>query len=75
LKAYHNRSVNKSARESQPRKSVGKREEAMSAAVNASQDFRETKSQTQLTDSDEANSIVEEAMASLNRRKVMGSNV
>jgi hypothetical protein len=40
----------------------------MSAAVRASQDFRnaETKRQAQLTD--EANPIVEEAMASLKRR-------
>ncbi|KAN0115875.1 hypothetical protein V8E52_006415 [Russula decolorans] len=67
LKAYHNHSVNKSTREGQPRKSVEQWEEAMSAAVRVSQDFRdaETKRQTQLTD--EADSIVEEAMASLKR--------
>jgi hypothetical protein len=60
--------VNKSTREGQPRKSVEQWEEAMSAAVRVSQDFRdaETKRQTQLTD--EADSIVEEAMASLKRR-------
>jgi hypothetical protein len=62
LEAYHNRSVNKSARGGQ------QWEGAISAAVRASQDFRdaETKRQTLLTD--EANLIVEKAMASLKRR-------
>jgi hypothetical protein len=60
--------MNKSAREDWPRKGVDKWEEAISAAVRASQDFRdaETKHQAQLTN--EANSIVEEAMASLKHR-------
>jgi hypothetical protein len=68
LKAYHERSVNRGATEGQPGKGVDKWEEAMSAAVTVSQDFRdaETKRQTQFTD--EANSIVEEAMAYLTHR-------
>jgi hypothetical protein len=70
LKAYHDRSVNRSAREGQPEnlKSLDKWEEAMSAAVTASQNFRdaETKRQIQLTD--KANSIAEKAVAYLKRR-------
>jgi len=48
LKVYHDSSVNKSARERRPRKTVDKWEDAMSAAVRASRDFRdaETKRQT-----------------------------
>jgi len=60
--------VNKNAGEGQPRKSLDKWEEAMSSAARASQEFRdaETKRETRLTN--EANSIVQEAMASLKRR-------
>ena len=62
LEAYHNCSVNKSSGQGQ------QREEAISAAIRASQGFRdaETKRQTQLTD--KANLIVEDAMASLKHR-------
>ena len=63
LEAYHNCSVNKSSGQGQ------QWEEAISAAIRASQDFRnaEMKRQTQLTD--EVNLIiVEDAMASLKRR-------
>jgi hypothetical protein len=68
LKAYLDRSVNQSAIGGRPRKNVDKWAEAMSAAVRASEEFRdaETKHQTRLID--EANSIVEEAMASLKCR-------
>jgi hypothetical protein len=60
--------VNRGAREGQPGKDVDKWEEAMSTAVTVSQDLRdaETKRQTQFTD--EADSIVEEAMAYLKHR-------
>jgi hypothetical protein len=67
LKAYHDHSVNQSAREGHPRKSVDKWAEAMSAAVRASEDFREAETKRQAQLIDEANSIVEEAMASLKR--------
>jgi hypothetical protein len=68
LKVYHNCSVNKSAREGHPGKGVDKWEGVIGLAVMASQGFRdaETKRQTQLTD--EANSIVEEAMGRLKCR-------
>lgn len=70
LKTYlpYNHSVNKSTRAGQPRQSLDKWEEAMQAAVRASQDFRdaEIKRQAQLTN--EADLIVEEAMISLKYR-------
>jgi hypothetical protein len=68
LKACHHRSVRKSAKEGQPRKSLDKWEQAISSAVEASEKFRnaETKRQIQLTD--EANAIVQEAMESFKCR-------
>ena len=63
--------MNKSAKEGRPRKSVDKWEEAMNVATKASGEFREAemKRQTQLIN--EANIILEEAMASLKRRYVI----
>ena len=71
LEAYHECYVNKSAKEGRPRKSVDKWEEAMNVATKASGEFREAemKRQTQLIN--EANIIVEEAMASLKHRHVI----
>jgi len=65
LKAYHNRAVIKNTRAGQLRKSLDKWEVAMSSATIALDKFRdaETKRQARLTD--EANSIVQEAMAAL----------
>jgi len=64
LQRYHTMDKNTG----QPRETIEKWAEAVSAAVKASQDFREaeTKRQTQLIG--EANSIAEEAMASLKCR-------
>jgi hypothetical protein len=65
---YHAHSVSRSANGRQPKKSLDQLEEAMCLAVRASEDFREAerKRQTQLTD--EANSLVDQAMASLKLR-------
>ena len=68
LKAWHKYFVTKNAREGQPQKSVEEWEEAISAAVKAWQGFKdaEMKRQAQLTN--EANLIVEGAMAALKCR-------
>jgi hypothetical protein len=68
LTMYHARSVSGSTNGRQPKNSLGQWEEAICLAVRASEDFREAerKRQTQLTD--EANSLVDQAMASLKLR-------
>ena len=60
--------MDKSTREGQSSNTMGKWEGAISAAISALQDFRkaEMKRQAQLTD--EANSIVEDAVISLKCR-------
>jgi hypothetical protein len=63
LKANH-----KITREGWPRGHIDKWEEAISAAVRASQDFRDAEMKHQAQLINEANSIVEEAMTSLKCR-------
>jgi hypothetical protein len=67
LKIYHSSRI-MSANEHQPKKGLDQWEEAIHFAVRASKDFREAekKRQTQLTD--EANSLVDQAMGSLKQR-------
>ena len=67
LKAY-NYSVKKSNGEDQPRACGDKWEEAINAAVKALQDFREAEMKRQSQLINDANSIVEEAMAFLKYR-------
>ena len=67
LMAY-NYSVKKSNGEDQPRACADKWEEAINAAVKALQDFREAEMKRQSQLINDANSIVEEAMAFLKYR-------
>jgi hypothetical protein len=68
LTIYHARSVSRSAKGGQLRESLGLWEEGIRLAVKAKEDFREAerKRQSQLTD--KANSLVDQAMASLKLR-------
>ena len=68
LMTYHARFVSGSAKWGQLRESLGLWEEGIRLAVKAKEDFREAerKRQSQLTD--EANSLVDQAMASLKLR-------
>lgn len=64
---YH-ASVSRSANDRQPKKGLVQWEEAMHLAVRALEDFREAERQRQAQLTDDANSLVDQAMTSLKRR-------
>jgi len=68
LKAYHSRSVENSAKEAKPRKSLDKWERAISSAHKALEMFRDAETKRRIQLIVEANAIVQEGMKSLKFR-------
>jgi hypothetical protein len=68
LEAYHNRSVKTSAKEGKPRQSLDKWDWAISSAHKVLEKFRDAEKKRQNQLIDDANAIVQEAMASLKGR-------
>jgi hypothetical protein len=68
LEAYHNRSVNNSAKEGKPRQSLDKWERAISSAHQALEMFRDAEMKRRIQLIDEANAIVKKAMEFLKSR-------
>jgi hypothetical protein len=68
LEAYHNRSINNSAKEGKPRQSLDKWDRAISSAHKALEKFRDAEKKRQIQLIDDANAIVQEAVESLKSR-------
>ena len=75
LEALHNHSVNESTSEGQPRRSVDKWQQALSAAAKAAQGFGEAEVKRQAGHFDEANSMVDGAMVNLKERYGISTNI
>ena len=75
LQAYHDHSVNASTCGGQPRKSLDKWQQALSAAAKAAQDFGEAEVKRQAGHIDEADKMVDGAMVQLKERYWIPTNI
>ena len=75
LEALHNHSVDESISKGQPRRSLDKWQQALSAAAKAVQDFGEAEVKRQAGHIDKANSMVDEAMVHLKERYQIPTNI